>query len=70
MTASEKAVELVNMFYCKIIDTVTLNEAKEFALMVVSEIIKEIEDIDFNNNLECHPFTYWDNVKQEIEKLN
>lgn len=46
MTPEAKATELVNKYYCKIIDTtkhkkaVTLKEAKEFALITIDEILQ------------------------------
>jgi uncharacterized protein YuzE len=82
-TPQEKAIELVNKFknasfnctdcdmpYCDVHCTkLNTNEAKECALIAVDEIGKAI-DFDWMEvqNLEAQ-HRFWDNVKQEIEKL-
>jgi len=61
MTPKEKALDLVeNMFNCP---ETGYNEHKiECALVAVDEIIKELERCFIHNE-------YWQEVKQEIEKL-
>jgi len=66
MTPQEKAVELVNKFYCKkdgigLMFNLNWSNAKQCALIAVDEILSVI---DFSVNDE-----YWQKVKQEIEKL-
>ena len=69
MKAKEKAIDLFNKFlktdekctYSFVGDKV----AKQCALIAVDEII-ENEKID---NLEDNNLSYWEEVKQEIEKL-
>jgi len=73
MTPKEKAEELINKFliqtenytYCGLYRTV----AKKCALIAVDEIMEEIKKwnmsvIDYGNRIQ-----YWQDVKQEIEKL-
>ena len=67
MTPKEKSVELVNK-YLQIYDG-RVPQAKQCALIAVDEIlnlmIKEFKwDVKHNGNIE-----YWQEVKQEIEKL-
>ena len=69
MTPKEKAIELVNKF-----DGVGLqqrNEAIACALICVDEIVKEIQcnSFDFQANVPMSVYTYWENVKEEINKL-
>ena len=81
MNPQEKAQELVdkyinasfnckdcNMPFCDIKCTqLSLNEAKQCALIAVDEIIEAIDWHEFE-----HPnkeFDYWQEVKEEIEKL-
>jgi len=69
MTPKEKAIELIDKF--KIGDVVTeklqivnINiYSKLFALKAVDEMINVIKDLD------NWAYTYWIEVKQEIEKL-
>ncbi len=58
MTAKEKAVELLEEF----------DDAKQCALIAIDEILKIKGDC---HDLECYsePYTYWKEVKTEIEKL-
>jgi hypothetical protein len=66
MTAKEKAIQLYEKFYYKIptlLDEKTLDcLAQECALITVDEIEKEIHTY-------YERFKYWQEVKQEIEKL-
>jgi hypothetical protein len=61
MTPKEKAIELVEDMHDA--PEVGYNEhAKQCALIAVDEIIKELERCFIHNE-------YWQEVKQEIEKL-
>jgi hypothetical protein len=67
MTAKEKAEELVNKYYD--VEVISADwgasaciNAKECALITVDEIEKEIHTY-------YERFEYWQEVKQEIEKL-
>jgi hypothetical protein len=67
MTPKDKAVELVDKFriisYGKYSNP-TKNKAKQCALIAVDEMIEEsIGYLSFDRN------NYWQEVKQEIEKL-
>ncbi len=66
MTPQEKAKELIRQFY-----SVGAVECKQCALIAVNEIVKEIQcnEFDFQSNVPMSVYTYWKNVKQEIEKL-
>ena len=69
MTPKEMAQSLVNEF-----DGVGLqmrNEAIACALICVKRIVKEIQDnsFDFQLNVPMAVYTYWINVKHEIENL-
>jgi preprotein translocase subunit SecE len=69
MTAIEKANELIVKALIKF-ERLTLIEAKKIVLMTVDEMINEleilrIEDIDYKKLM----LRYWQEVKQEIEKL-
>jgi hypothetical protein len=61
MTPKEKAKELVDKMY-----GVTDYQAKQSALIAVDELIKQEEKY---NNGTFYPSKYWQEVKQEIEKL-
>jgi hypothetical protein len=63
MTPKEKALYLLNL------STLTnFEEAKKIALMIVNEILNEFPN-GFNNNFEMKRKLYWQEVKQETEKL-
>lgn len=69
MTPKEKAEELVNKF-----DGVGLqmrNEAIACALIAIDEIVKEVHQnsVDFGATVPMSVYTYWINVKHEIENL-
>jgi hypothetical protein len=69
MTPKEMAKSLVNEF-----DGVGLqmrNEAIACALICVNRIAKEIQDnaFVFDVTVPISVYTYWKNVKEEIEKL-
>jgi hypothetical protein len=76
LTPKEKAKELVNTFlrtykvslYPPF--TKASDEAKECALIAVDEIIKEFENIfSIFTDKNSPRLIYWQQVKQEIEKL-
>lgn len=63
MKPKEKANQLVNKF-----STVGLQQRNEgviCSLIAVEEIVKQLEQYGYYKSL----MTYWDAVKQEIEKL-
>lgn len=69
MTPKDKAQELVEKFYFNVLDrdgTGAMNrfEVKQCALIAVDEILEVVEDncLEFDDN-------YWQEVKQEIEKI-
>ena len=64
MTSKLKAEELVNRFIYRRTDYVEIDDAKQCALIAVDEMLDNnlwFKD-EVNNN-------YWQEVKQEIEKL-
>jgi hypothetical protein len=61
MTSKEKAEELINKMYQCSIDGLEFN-AKQCALIAVNEIYNEIHTY-------YERYEYWEEVKQEIEKL-
>ncbi len=65
MTPKEKAEELVDKMYQHQWrkDTVEFRNAKRCALIAVDEIIDLVKHIDVDSE------DYWNEVKQEIEKL-
>jgi hypothetical protein len=69
LTPKEKAEQLTNKFLLSTPITCDIEDAKRCALVAVNEII---EAIDFDwmevQNLESE-HRYWEQVKQEIEKL-
>jgi len=77
MTPKEKAIELCDKFLrtYKVSLFPPFNkasdEAKQCALIAVDEIIKECYNWNGSDNVqwETNRFEYWNEVKQEIEKL-
>ena len=77
MAPQEKATQLINKYYCKIIDTVkfkksvSLTEAKFFALIAIDEIIEQWDYIDTylaDGRGELNPnLKYWYDVKKCVE---
>ena len=71
MTPKEKAKELVkkylNIKFCLLTD----NQAKQCVLIFIDEMIREIKEIQFNEDIfmEDTVISYWSEVKQEINKL-
>lgn len=69
-TAKEKAQELVDkykVYSYGITEKNIIDCAKRCALICVDEILKEIERIDDGQTF--IPYKYWQEIKQEIEKL-
>tara|TARA_R110000868_G_scaffold321578_2_gene582599 strand:- start:1453 stop:1650 length:198 start_codon:yes stop_codon:yes gene_type:complete len=65
MTPKEKAEELVHKFYWReTIHNTSIINSKRCALIAVDEIEKALTNYDMD--LE---FRFWEQVKQEIEKL-
>lgn len=80
MTAQDKAKELVKKYedyVCGYIGSSMLTNteypeqilkhAKECAIIAIEEILKELESIDDGQT--SIPYEYWEQVKNEIEKL-
>jgi len=75
MTPKEKTKELVdkyyNLFSVELENTIDYREAKQSAIITVDEIVKECSEWvggDFSR-WEQSRIDYWQEVKQEIEKL-
>jgi len=73
MTPKEKAVELVERFI-NLYEGVTLglakkHWAKQSALIAVDEILSDYKNYLLHENTEYKGLMYWNEVKQEIEKL-
>ena len=79
MTPKEKAEELVEKYinltdYCDCLEymcvcfTMYDYKAKQCALIAVEEILNTLYSIPFGNALD-NELEYWEEVKQEIEKL-
>ena len=69
MTPREKAKELIDKFSNECL--LTISGGKVAALIAVDEIIKECYNWNGSDNVqwETKRFDYWNEVKQEIEKL-
>jgi hypothetical protein len=65
MTPKEKAAELVNRYFLSDID-IDWYDSVNCALIAVDEILDELQDTTEFNRIRCN---YWQEVKQEIEKL-
>jgi len=71
MTPKEKAEELVDKFKLKqnfFTNSFIKTTAKQCALIAVNEILNEFPQ-GFKGNFEERRKQYWQEVKQEIEKL-
>jgi hypothetical protein len=66
MTPKEKAEELYVGFWRLTNDS---RIAKQCALIAVDEIMKAIPDASFDDSPYNHELVWWQEVKQEIEKL-
>jgi formylmethanofuran dehydrogenase subunit E len=68
MTPKEKAIELVSKYYGHF--TAHMSIAKKCALIAVDEIIADYrEDYESINKDIYTIYSWWQEVKQEIEKL-
>ena len=67
MTPKEKAYELIVKALVEF-EKLTISEAKKIALIAVDEIITEITEI-ISPSIHGFRHRYWNEVKQEIEKL-
>jgi hypothetical protein len=73
MTPKEKAEELFNK-YCiylragLLYDDEAREDAKQCTLIAIDELIEE-QEIEQYNNGTCYRLNYWNEVKQEIEKI-
>ena len=70
MTPKEKAIELVEDMH-NAPETGYNEHAKECALIAVDEIIQgyEFDSLEINHKRLIDSINFWDEVKQEIEKL-
>lgn len=67
MNPKEKAIDLVRAYNFLILDTHlggSVDRAKQCALLCVDEIILAI-----NNTWAMNAYDYWEEVREEIEKL-
>ena len=62
MTPKEKAVELVEKYLA------LTNNRKQCAIIAVEEILK-MPNIEYSHNRDSSQYDYWQQVKEEIEKL-
>jgi hypothetical protein len=78
MTAKDKAKQLVNKFYSKtdsegVIFCVNWSSAKECALIAVDEVLNVLPQHEYledrDEYCENRERLYWQEVKQEIQKL-
>lgn len=68
MTPKDEAIRIFNLFYHSddTLQEIRKDKSKELAIIMVDEIISAVEFYDS----ECHGFgNYWQEVKQEIEKI-
>ena len=73
MTPKEKAIELVEKF-TNLYEGINLglakkHWAKQSALIAVDEILSDYKNYLLHENTEYKGLMYWNEVKQEIEKL-
>jgi len=54
---------------CNSVDELLPLDVKECALIAIDEIIKAIPDASFDDSPYNHELVWWQEVKQEIEKL-
>ena len=73
MTPKEKAIELVEMYDKTLTYLESKSKAKQCALIAVDEMIYYLPSVDvypyFAQKLSPGVKEYWEEVKQEIEKL-
>jgi len=68
MTPQEKARDLVDKYDNTLTYLESKSKAKQCALIAVEEILNTLYSIPFGNALD-NELEYWNEVKQEIEKL-
>jgi hypothetical protein len=73
MTPKEKAIELFNKYFniidnCHPLTDINIS-AKKCALIAVDEIMQHAENSYYNEDIIKGAKLYWQEVKQEIEKL-
>jgi hypothetical protein len=69
MTPQDKAMELMLRYY-ELIPMNTISFAKQCALIAVDELIDySMPSIEFGGYIQSYTIEYWQEVKQEIEKL-
>jgi hypothetical protein len=71
MTPKEKAKELIDKFkgYADDSTSSCIDNARYIALLCVDEIISEYNVLQIETNFCYKMYQYWNEVKQEIEKL-
>jgi|688.fasta_scaffold1810572_2 hypothetical protein len=73
MTPKEKASEIQERYYQLIIELINVNNgfyySKHCALIAVDELIKSTPTFDNKHFFDEGASEYWQEVKQEIEKL-
>lgn len=69
MTPEQKAAELINKMYYTQSSPTSWVQAKECALIAVNEIIRYTYMGKAKSKNDDNSFEYWQEVKQEIEKL-
>jgi len=67
MTPKEKAKEMFNKYY-QTIDIYNFENVKQCALIAADEMISVLADLNGIYNI-TPALTYWQEVKQEIEKI-
>ena len=69
MTPQDKAMELMLRYY-ELIPINTISFAKQCALIAVDELIDySMPSSEFGGYIQSYTIEYWQEVKQEIEKL-
>ncbi len=71
MTPKEKAKELYNTYYRHLTDVLNNREAEEFAMVCALICVDEQLNamIELNTNKSLEKFNYFQDVKEEINKL-
>lgn len=63
MTPKEKALELVNKVDSVVCGDINERNAKDMAILICDEVLRELDGDNYNGR------KYWEEVKQEINKL-
>ena len=74
MTPQEKAKQLANKYFKQsdlLYEDLTWIQAKECALIAMDEILKAVQNLNRHDTeyIRDEHIPYWEEVKQEIEKL-